>query len=86
MEVEVEVEVEAPVEVEATPVVEVEAPVEAGGGRGGAGGGGAPPPVTAYDVLDTLSEDTSTASNAEPGTPRRAFRSPLFQLGSGTRS
>ena len=34
-------------------------------------------------MLDTLSEDTSTASNAEPGTPRRAFRSLLFQLGSG---
>jgi hypothetical protein len=35
-------------------------------------------------VFDTLRLDTSTASNAEPGTDRSAFRSVLFQLGSGT--
>ena len=47
-------------------------------------GGGGVPPLTAYDVLDTFSDDTSTASNAEPGIVLRAFRSELFQAGSGT--
>jgi hypothetical protein len=54
------------------------------GGGGRRRGGGGEPLATAYDVLDTVSEDTSTASNAEPGTPRRRLRSPLFHVGSGT--
>jgi hypothetical protein len=35
-------------------------------------------------VLDTFSEDTSTASNADPGIDRKAFRSEFDQPGSGT--
>ncbi len=42
------------------------------------------PPLTAYDVLDTFSDDTSTASNAEPGIVLRVFRSELLHAGSGT--
>src|SRR5688500_1253571 len=42
-----------------------------------------PAPLTAYDVDDTLSAETSTASNAEPGTARSRLRSSSFQPGSG---
>ena len=41
-------------------------------------------PATAYDVLETSRLETSTASNADPGTDFRRLRSELFQLGSGT--
>jgi hypothetical protein len=41
-------------------------------------------PETAYDVFESLRLETSTASNADPGTERRAFRSELFHAGSGT--
>ncbi len=40
-------------------------------------------PATAYEVDDTLSDDTSTASKADPATVRRAPRSVSFQPGSG---
>ncbi len=38
----------------------------------------------AYEVLETSRLETSTASNAEPGTDFSAFRSALFQPASGT--
>ena len=49
---------------------------EAAGGGGGA-------PATAYDVFDTFRLETSTASNAEPGTVRSACRPESFQPASG---
>ena len=55
--------------------------VAGAGAVGGGGGGGAP--ATAYDVLDTFRLETSTASNAEPGTVRSACRPESFQPGSG---
>src|SRR6476619_5237863 len=54
-----------------------------GGSGGGGGGGGGGAPATAYDVFDTFRLETSTASNAEPGTVFKRLRSELFQPGSG---
>jgi hypothetical protein len=48
---------------------------------GAVGGGGAP--ETAYDEFEIFRDDTSTASNADPGIVPKALRSELSQPGSG---